>query len=71
MNPNSVYNRVRGNKIRFAEFMQREFDLVNRWINFKKERDRKSRYLKTIQELYNYILIKVMEFYEMFKAPLK
>lgn len=71
MNPNSVYNRVRGNKIRFVEMMQREFDLVNRWINFKKERDRKSRYLKTIQELYNYILVKTIDFYEMFKCPLK
>ncbi|CAF0994456.1 unnamed protein product [Brachionus calyciflorus] len=71
MDPNSDFNQKREYKIRFEEMMQREYDLVIKWINYKKERDRKARYLKTIQELYNYILAKTTEYYEQYKITLK
>lgn len=65
MNPNSDYNKGLGNVCRIGEWMQRELDLVNRWVNFKKEKDRKSRYLRTVQDLWNYILIKTIDFYDL------
>ena len=71
MNPNSDFNTKREFKVRFEETMQREYDLVTKWIGYKKERDRKARYLKTIQELYNYILAKTIEFYEQYKINWK
>lgn len=71
MDPNSDFNQRREYVIRFEEMMQREYDLVIKWITYKKERDRKARYLKTVQELYNYILSKTIEFYEQYKVVLK
>jgi hypothetical protein len=71
LNPNSEYNLKREHGIRIEELMKREYDLINRWLEFKKERDRKARYLKTIQELYNYILSKTFEFYEDYKINFK
>lgn len=71
MNPNSDFNTRREFKIRFEEMIQREYDLVIKWIAYKKERDRKARYLKTIQELYNYLLAKTSEFYEQYKINWK
>jgi hypothetical protein len=49
------------------EMIQREYDLINKWITFKKERDRKARNLKTIQDLWNYIFMRTQQWYE----PLK
>jgi hypothetical protein len=67
MNPKSDYNERRGYKIRFEEMMQREYDLINKWITFKKERDRKARNLRTIQELWNYVFLRTQQWFE----PLK
>jgi hypothetical protein len=71
MSPSSEYNTSKNYKILFEEVMQREYDLINKWITFKKERDRKARYLKTILELYNYIFRKTYEFYEQYKFSVK
>lgn len=71
MDPNSEYSKSKDYKILFEEVMQREYDLINKWITYKKERDRKARYLKTIQELYNYIFNKTVEFYEQYKFNVK
>jgi hypothetical protein len=71
MNPNSDYNLKREHTIRIEELMRREYELVQRWLEFKKERDRKARYLNTIQELYTYILSKTVEFYEDYKLNFK
>lgn len=67
MNPSSEYNTRKNHKIRFDEMLQREYDLINKWITFKKERDRKARNLKTIQELWNYIFLRTQQWFE----PLK
>lgn len=71
MDPSSEYNVKRGYKIRFDEMLQREYDLVQKWINFKKERDRKARYLKTVAEVWDYILKKCIEFFQQYKFELK
>ncbi|RNA00255.1 hypothetical protein BpHYR1_035324 [Brachionus plicatilis] len=71
MDPSSEFNTKREFKVRIEEMMQREYDLVLKWIAYKKERDRKARYLKSIQELYNYILAKTSEFYEQYKINWK
>ncbi|CAF0995006.1 unnamed protein product [Brachionus calyciflorus] len=71
MDPNSDFNQKREYKIRFEEMMQREYDLVIKWINYKKERDREARYFKKIQELYNYILAKTTDEFDMFKKNVK
>jgi hypothetical protein len=71
LNPNSDYNLKRDHKVRIEEMMRREYDLTMRWLEYKKERDRKARYLNTIQELYNYILAKTVEFYEDYKINFK
>jgi hypothetical protein len=66
MNPMSEYNVKRGYKIRFDEMMKRETELLDKYVNAKKERDRKSRHLKTIGDLWNYLLLKMDEFYCVF-----
>ncbi len=71
MNPNSEFNLKRNYKIRINELLTREYELVCKWIEFKKERDRKARYLKTIQDMYNYIYTKTIEFYEQYKFNVK
>ena len=70
MNPASEYNTKRDFKIRFEEMLQREYDMINKWINFKKERDRKARNLKNIHELWYYIMTKTTQWYEPFKIVL-
>lgn len=71
MNPNSEYNLRRNYRIMFEEMMQREYELVHKWIEYKKNRDRKARYLKTFQQLYNYVVMRTTDFFEMYKVNLK
>lgn len=71
MNPHSDYNTSKKFTINIEEMFQREYDLINKWITFKKERDRKARYLKTIHDLYNYIYNKTVEFFESYKFDVK
>lgn len=66
MNPNSEFNVKRGHKVRFEEMMKREMELLDKYVSAKKERDRKSRHLKTVADLWNYLLMKVDDFYCVF-----
>jgi hypothetical protein len=67
LDPNSDFNIKRDYKTKIDELMNREYDLVCKWIEFKKERDRKARYFKTVQDIFNYINNKTFEFYEQYK----
>ena len=71
MNPKSEYNVNREHKVLIEEMLKREYELIIRWLDHKKERDRKARYLTTIQDLYNYILVKTAEYHNDYKISFK
>jgi hypothetical protein len=70
LNPNSAYNVSKGYKIRIEELMEREYQLVTRWIEYKTIRDRKARYLKTFQELFDYVKMRTENWYSQVKLYL-
>jgi hypothetical protein len=70
MDPRAGYNKSRGARIRFEEMMHRECDMVSMWIRLRQDRDRNSRHLRTLQHLYDYIVVKTADFYtDIFSVP--
>lgn len=56
MNPESTFNKKRGNTIKVDEMMKREHDLVYRWISYRAEIDDKAKILRTVGDLWDYLL---------------
>ena len=56
MNPESVFNNKRGYTIKVEEMIKREHDLFHKWISYRAQYDEKAQLLRTIRDLWTYVL---------------
>jgi hypothetical protein len=64
LNPNSEYNLNNHYKLRVEEMLQREHDLLFKWISFKAETDLKAMHLRTVKELWEYLVASTLKWFQ-------
>jgi hypothetical protein len=69
MSPYSEVNRASGRgEVRIGEMMQREYELASKWLFMKKFKDSKARHVRTVRDLFEYVMAKTNSFYDLLRG---
>lgn len=70
MNPKSEYNTKRKFDIKIDKMLKREYNLIYKWIAYKAKNDQKAESLRTIKDLWDYLLSSTQKWFQPYNINL-